>query len=607
MIARRKGDYGSLQASMLRHQKLELLFSSSKLARPALLAIASTFLAAACSHDWNAYDPRQGGGSSSASSSSGDTSSSGSTTSSSSGGGMGGSGGMSVGGMGGGGMGGAGGGITCVPDTGKACYSGPSGTEDVGVCKGGATLCQADGMSYGPCLAEVTPIAEECNTKGIDDDCNGVSDDHCGIWILRGTGTGDQSVYGVATDSAGNVIVTGTVVTSLNFGGGPLPSIGGFDIFVTKFDPTGMHLWTKIFGGMTNDEGLGIAVDASGNSYVAGYFTGAIAVDAVNLTATDLQDALVIKLDPTGQVLATRPLGGLGNQRANAITVDSLGDVVVTGTFDTQVSTALGVIPAVNLLDGFVIKLGNGLTEQWQKAFGGAGNDEGKALTTDSTQHIYLTGFFDETVDFGGGVIGDGGGDDVFLAKLDSAGNHVLSKGFPQDGDQAGDAVSLDGAGNIYLAGDFGLHLDMGGGLVDSKGDSDVYVTKFDPTGAHVYTKTFGDALGQYMRAMVVDKAGNVVFVLGHDGTVDYGGGPITNVGAAGSVDIVVAKLLGTTGEHLWSRRFGNSSDQQARCIATDGMNNIFVGGYFYGSINVGSGTISASSGRDGFIFELPP
>lgn len=603
---------------MLRYQKLDLRFSSPKLARPALLAIASTFLAAACSHDWNAYDPRQDGSSSSASSSSGDTSSSGSTTSSSSGGGMGaggmgGSGGMSVGGMGGaggmggGGMGGAGGGITCVPDTGKACYSGSPGTENVGVCKGGATLCQPDGMSYGPCLGEVTPIAEECSTKDIDDDCNGASDDHCGIWIHRGTGAGDQTVYGVATDSAGNVIVTGTVVNSLDFGGGPLPSAGGFDIFVTKFDPTGAHLWTKIFGGMTDDEGSGIAVDASGNSYVAGYFTGAIAVDAVNLTATDLQDALVIKLDPNGQVLATRPLGGLGNQRANAITVDSLGNVVVTGTFDGEFNTALGVIPTVSFLDGFVIKLGNDLTEQWQKAFGGSGNDEGEALTTDSTNHIYLTGFFDETVDFGGGIIADGGSDDVFLAKLDSAGNHVLSKGFPQDGDQYGDAISVDGDGNIYLAGDFDIHLDMGGGLVDSKGDSDVYVAKFDPTGAHVYTKTFGDALGQYMRAMVVDKMGNVVFVLGHDGTVDYGGGPITNVGAVGSVDIVVAKLLGTTGDHLWSRRFGNPSDQQARCITTDGMNNIFVGGYFYGSINVGPAFISSSGGRDGFLFQLPP
>lgn len=528
-------------------------------------------------------------------------------------GGMGGSGGMNAGGMGGvggmnvGGMGGAGGGITCVPGTGKACYSGAPGTENIGPCKGGATLCQADGMSYGPCLGEVVPLIEECGTTAVDDDCNGLVNDHCGLHIARGTGTNDQAILGIATDSDGNVIVTGHIAGALDFGAGIMTGFGGLDIFVSKFDKAGNHLWSKVYGSPTDDEGFGVAVDALGNIYVAGYYTGTMVVDAMNLPSSDLQDAVIIKLDPIGQLTELRPLGGLGNQRANGIAVDDVGAVIATGTFDNQFNTALGVATSAALLDGFVIKLSSTLTEQWQKTFGGSGDDEGVSVKTDSANRIYLTGYFDETVDFGGGVIGDGGSYDVFLAKLDSSGNHLLSKGFPVSGDQFGDVIDVDTAGNIYIAGDFNVSINMGGGLVNSAGNDDAYLTKFDSNGNHLYTKIYGDPVDQLMRAMAIDKAGDVVFALAHDGVVDYGGGPITNVGAAGSNDIVVVKLKGATGDHLWSRRFGNASDQDVRCLAIDGMNNIHVAGEFYGSINVGAGTISSSSGRDAFLFTLPP
>lgn len=517
-------------------------------------------------------------------------------------GGMGGSGGMNAGGMGG-----AGGGITCVPDTGKACYSGAPGTENIGQCKGGATLCQADGMSYGPCLGEVVPVVEECGTTAVDDDCNGLVNEHCGLRITRGTGTNDQAILGIATDSDGNVIVTGHIAGTLDFGAGAINGFGGLDIFVSKFDKAGNHLWSKVYGSPTDDEGFGVAVDVLGNIYVAGYYTGTMVVDAMNLPSSDLQDAVIIKLDPMGQLLELRPLGGLGNQRANAITVDDVGGVIATGTFDNQFNTALGVASSVNALDGFVIKLSGLLTEQWQKTFGGSGDDEGVAVTTDPANRIYLTGYFDETVDFGGGVIGDNGSYDVFLAKLDTSGNHLLSKGFPADGDQFGDSIALDAAGNIYLAGDFSTAINMGGGLVNALGKYDAYVAKFDSMFNHLFTKTYGDPVDQFVRSMVVDNVGDVVLTVAHDGVVDYGGGPITNAGAVGSSDIVVVKLKGATGDHVWSRRFGNASDQDVRCLAVDGMNNIHVAGEFYGSINVGTGTISSSSGRDAFLFALPP
>jgi len=505
-------------------------------------------------------------------------------------------------------MGRAGVGPTGVSEKGSDCYTGAQGTENVGACKGGATLCQADGMSYGPCLGEVIPIVEECSTAAVDDDCNGMVNEHCGLWAKRISGTGDQYVYGVATDSAGNVLITGRATGAPDFGGGVLTTTGGFDIFIAKYDKDGQHVWSKLFGGATDDEGLAIAVDGAGNSFITGYFTGMMTIGAANVTALDLQDAYVIKLDSMGGVLGYTIMDGLGDQRGNAIAVDGAGSAVfATGTFATELNTSLGKLTAVDLLDGFVAKYQGDLMPQWQKSFGGVGNDEGSSIAIDSANNVYLTGYYDETVDFGGGVITDGGSYDVFWAKLDSSGVHVLSKGFPVAGDQTADSIGVDTAGNIYIAGEFDTGIDMGGGQVAALGGDDVFLTKFSSAGTHVFTKTYGDPGNQFSRALTVDKAGDVIVALAHEGTVDYGGGPITNVGAAGTSDIVVFKLKGTTGAHLWSRRFGNTSDQDVRCLATDGMNNIFVGGDFYGTINVGVTTISPSSSKDGFLIKLPP
>jgi len=105
-----------------------------------------------------------------------------------------------------------------------------------------------------------------------------------------------------------------------------------------------------------------------------------------------------------------------------------------------------------------------------------------------------------------------------------------------------------------------------------------------------------------------VDTAGNVVMIGSLEGYVDFGGGLLMTAGGQTntSSDVYVVKLS-PTGAHVWSRRFGNASDQDGRAGATDGMNNIFVGGEFYGTLAFGNTPISSSSGDDAFLAKLPP
>jgi hypothetical protein len=308
-----------------------------------------------------------------------------------------------------------------------------------------------------------------------------------------------------------------------------------------------------------------------------------------------------------GQVLGNTILGGLTDQSAAAVTVDAANNVYVTGTFATDINTSLGKLVAVNLSDGFIMKFDNGLIPSWQKAFGGTGNDEGSAITTDSAGNVILTGYFDTAIDFGGGVVNGGSGLDVFLAKLTSTGSHLLSKGFPVSGNQYGDAVAVDSMGNMYVHGDFDTAINLGGGQVATAGLHDVYLTKFDAAGTHVFTKVYGDPEDQLANAMTVDKNDDIVFIVNHEGTVDYGGGPITYALNVGSSDVVVVKLKGATGAYVWSRRFGNVSDQDARAIATDATNNIFVAGEFGGTMNFGPVSITSSSSDDAYLVKFGP
>src|SRR5204863_959165 len=81
-----------------------------------------------------------------------------------------------------------------------------------------------------------------------------------------------ESGNGVAIDPAGNILLTGVFEGTADFGSGPMTSAGQGDVFLAKYSPTGAAIWTERFGGAYSDAGNAVAVDASGNVLVTGTF-----------------------------------------------------------------------------------------------------------------------------------------------------------------------------------------------------------------------------------------------------------------------------------------------------------------------------------------------
>jgi outer membrane protein assembly factor BamB len=175
-------------------------------------------------------------------------------------------------------------------------------------------------------------------------------------------GVSSKSTLGqsVKTDSSGNIFVAG--YTNGNLDGNTLT--GTQDFFLTKFDSTGAKKWTKQLGVASKATyGYGAATDSSGNIFVAGYTTGSLDGN----TLTGLQDLFVTKYDPTGVKLWTQQLGVASKYvYGYSVASDSFGNVFVTGY--TTGSLDGNALKGTN--DLFVTKFDSNGVRQWTRQIG---------------------------------------------------------------------------------------------------------------------------------------------------------------------------------------------------------------------------------------------
>ncbi len=221
-------------------------------------------------------------------------------------------------------------------------------------------------------------------------------------------GSGDDLASGLAVDSNGIAYITGNT-SSTNFpttaGAFDTSVNGNVDAFVARVNPNAQRsaslLYSTYLGGSGIEYGRGIAVDAGGNAYVAGYTQSLdfpTTAGAFDTSANGSNDVFVSKLTPTGNALVYSTfLGGVASDTGFAIAVDASGDAYVTGTTD---SADFPVTPDTAFSatnsgsgDAFVSELDpNGSSLLYSTFLGGSRADRAFALALGSQGQIYLTG-----------------------------------------------------------------------------------------------------------------------------------------------------------------------------------------------------------------------
>ncbi len=305
--------------------------------------------------------------------------------------------------------------------------------------------------------------------------------------------------------------------------------------------------------------------------------------------------------------------GGTGSDGGHAVAVDSGGGIVMAGSFTGTADFGTGSLTANgSQSDVFVAKYTAAGAPMWSKRFGGSGIDAAYAVAIDrsancdeagGTNCIVITGMFGGTADFGGGPVTSAGSYDIFLAKYSASGAHVWSKRFGNTSDDIGQGVAVDQNGNVYLAGVAYL-TDFGGGeLRGMFYDQDAIVAKFSSTGAYVWAKNWWNTSRDWANAIAIDANGDVAITGMFFGSIDFGTGQMN---AGSRENIFVAKLSGADGHALWAKSFGGQDVDRGYGIAFDHSGNVFVTGSIYnGTATFGSDQITSGYQQVGFMAKL--
>jgi hypothetical protein len=412
-------------------------------------------------------------------------------------------------------------------------------------------------------------------------------------------GAGRQTVMDIAL-AGERVLVTGSFVDAIDFGGGNLPNLGGTKLFLVSLDgQDGSHRFSKSFGDEDASPPLIARVAADGDdAIVAGSFQGTVGFGTTSVTSTAM-DAFLAKIDAGGGSLWTEKFGGESDQRVNDVAASD-GHVAVAGAF--QLSSGFsGTSASAGLDDILLAQLDSpDGAEDYGLSFGGAGEDAGLRVGIHESGVIVggstSSGFsFTSTLPVGAGL---------FVAKLDAVGAPSWIHGF------AGASARLNGlafapGGDIVVAGDFEGTLDVDAGASLSSGaQTDAFVVKLNgDTGALLWSKQLGGPGDQ--RCWDVHVGADAVLSLTGEfsDAIDLGGGPLES---AGGTDVFVARL-DDAGDHLWSQAFGDLGAQSGRSVTADDLGNVYLAGQLEGSIDFGHGTLNARSAEDLFIAKLFP
>ena len=348
-------------------------------------------------------------------------------------------------------------------------------------------------------------------------------------WVYTAGGTGRDRGRKIALDSSGNIYVTGYYWSTVDFGGGNVTSNGNWDAFLLKLDSSGTFQWVKSYGSNSgNDLGRDVAIDSNDNIYMLGTYRGTVDFGADDVVATDA-DIFLIKFNSSGVFQWVYTAGGTGFDDSRALALDSNDNPYITGSYSNTVNFGGGNITAANTNDLFILKLNSSGTYQDIYTSNIDTTTKGKGLFVDSSGNIYATGTFQNTVNFGGGNI-TSSGMDIYLLKLNSSFAFQWVKRFASgngaSGQALGLAVTVDDDGNVYSGGQIGGSYNLGGQSVVSGSNNDVYIVKHDSSGTFQWSKTFGGSVGgdgtDKAQDIVIDSNDFIITVGQVKGSTDF-------------------------------------------------------------------------------------
>lgn len=448
-------------------------------------------------------------------------------------------------------------------------------------------------------------------------------------WVQSIGGTGSVDNYSIDVDDFGNVYTTGSLIGTADFdpsvGIYNLTSGGSNDIYISKLNPSGNLDWVLNIGGNNSEVAYSIHVDAQGNVYTTGMFTGTTDFDpgigVFNLTSAGNFDVFILKLDSLGNFIWAVNLGGTDPEIGRSITVDVYGNIYTTGSYsgtaDFDPGSGVYNLSTSILPDIFVSKLDAYGNFVWAISMGGNNSDGGNSIALDSFNNVYTTGSFIGTADFDPGVglynLTSNGDADMFISKLDSSGNFIWANKIGGISLELGRSIGIDFLSNILITGLFQdtVDFDPGTGIFNlfPPSGSETFVLKLSTSGNFIWAKSIPATMGGSDRNMTLDNSGNIYNIGNFQGVVDFDTeAGVFNLTSNGDRDIFISKL-DALGNFIWAVNMGGVNADFGLSIALLDSNSIYSSGAYSGTADfdpsINTVYLTSAGTNDNFVLKL--
>ncbi|MHC4843463.1 MAG: SBBP repeat-containing protein [Planctomycetota bacterium] len=350
------------------------------------------------------------------------------------------------------------------------------------------------------------------------------------IWAKSSNSNYFNVGLAISLDDSGNCFLIGTFYDSVSFDECSLASRGECDVFIIKFNTDGNVIWGNTAGGIDADSGFAIAVDKSGDIFVAGSFMGTAQFDSMTVVNNSNEHQVFLaKYDVDGRVIWVADTGVKTKIVQGAyITVDDIGNCFITTSIDTLTT------------DIFIAKYTSNGSLSWSKTIDSKGkysttSDYSEGIATDSTGNVYVAGNFGGTLNFAGNsYVCDSSISShrkIFLAKLDSNSNELWAKKVcgAYYGAAKSKSISTDKEGNVIATGFFKGTITIEDVTLESKGGEDIFISKYDGSGNLLWAFSNGGTSNDRGIGIATNNSGSIALLGGFRDTVTFGTTTLTS------------------------------------------------------------------------------
>jgi hypothetical protein len=425
-------------------------------------------------------------------------------------------------------------------------------------------------------------------------------------WGRSMTSPNDTYLDALTTDASGNTFVAGNFRDSVIIGANTLRALALNDSYVAKYSPTGSLLWLRHLKGSGNEFVAKLVTDGNGNLYIAGNFNNDIDINGTPLYATNGGGLFTMKLNPQGQIQWLRNATSSA-KFLQSMGIDAAGNMYLSGSFSGRLTIGAYTITTTSGIDQFLAKLDANGVCQWIRQGGRIPLISG-GPAVQYYYHSLTVGpngdcFLSWTINNGAGAFGSlpvppsFGDFDVAIIKYDTQGTLQWMQQFGSLLRDYAGATTLDNQGHLLATMRFatssgGSPATIGNQTVTGSGLLFATLVQLDATTGSVnWVRTLSSSITDSFVDVATDATGNSYVAGFITGNALFGNQRLQSTSNTTSAAIVVS--YSPLGAPRWAQQSGSLSKEGVSLISLDGTGHLSLGGYFTGLAQLGSTTLT--------------